>query len=249
VSGIKFPLALSVAGHVACLTVLALLLAGAPPPVPMPVAMGGIEVVFQPPLPKTEPAPVPEPQVETQTPPPLEEPPEPAAVPEPPPPATEAPVEAKPPPPPHRIVVKRAPKPVVRRPDTPQASPTEPTQPAPVAVAAPQTAFAATPVPAPVPSPQVSAGYDALVSTWLNNHKRYPESARQKGEEGRIVLHFEVERSGRVIDYAVVKSSGYPELDAAIDEMMRGAVLPPFPAGLTQARKEFTVPIHFRLER
>ena len=37
------------------------------------------------------------------------------------------------------------------------------------------------------------------------------------------MLRFTVERSGRVIDYAVVKSSGYPDLDAALDEMMRGA--------------------------
>jgi protein TonB len=116
-------------------------------------------------------------------------------------------------------------------------------------VTAPQTASAATLAPAPVPSPEVNAGYDAAVSAWLKSHKRYPYSARQRGEEGRAVLHFQIDRSGRVLDYAVVKSSGFPDLDAAIEEMMRDATLPPFPASITQPRKEYTVDIRFTLER
>jgi TonB family protein len=41
------------------------------------------------------------------------------------------------------------------------------------------------------------------------SHKHYPESARERGEEGRTVLHFAVDRSGRVIDFAVIKSFGF----------------------------------------
>jgi protein TonB len=93
----------------------------------------------------------------------------------------------------------------------------------------------------------VSAGYRALLSAWLENHKRYPDAARQRGEEGRAVLRFEVDRSGRVIDYAVAKSSGYPDLDASIEEMMRSAILPPFPAGMTQPRIDVSVTIRFSL--
>jgi protein TonB len=115
--------------------------------------------------------------------------------------------------------------------------------------APPQTASAATPVPAPVPSPEASAGYRALLSAWLNSHKRYPDAARQRGEEGRAVLRFEVDRSGRVIDYAVTTSSGYPDLDQSLEEMMRGATLPPFPAGVTQPRMEVSVTIRFSLSR
>ena len=62
-------------------------------------------------------------------------------------------------------------------------------------------------------------------------------------------MHFEVDPSGRIIDYAILRSSGYPDLDAAIDAMMRGAMLPPFPAGMTQTRFLVTVTITFRLER
>jgi len=103
------------------------------------------------------------------------------------------------------------------------------------------------PVPAPVPSAEVGPGYRALLSAWLESHKRYPDSARQRGEEGRAVLRFAIDRSGRVLASAVAQSTGYPDLDASLEEMMRGAVLPPFPAGMTQPRIDVSVTIRFSL--
>ena len=129
----------------------------------------------------------------------------------------------------------------------PSLPPQPPTASAPVAP--PQTAMAPTPVPAPVPSPEASAGYRALLSAWLESHKRYPDAARQRGEEGRAVLRFSVDRSGRVLDYAVTSSSGYPDLDQSVEEMMRGANLPPFPAGMTQPQMQVSVTIRFSLRR
>ena len=119
----------------------------------------------------------------------------------------------------------------------------------PAAIAAPQTAYAATPAPAPVPSAEISPGYRALLSAWLESHKRYPDTARQRGEEGRAVLRFAIDRSGRVLDFAVAQSTGHTDLDASIEEMMRGAVLPPFPAGMTQPRIDVSVTIRFSLAR
>ena len=109
--------------------------------------------------------------------------------------------------------------------------------------------MAATPVPAPVPSPEASVGYRALLSAWLESHKRYPDAARQRGEEGRAVLRFSVDRSGRVLDFAVTSSSGYPDLDQSVEEMMRGATLPPFPAGMPQPEMQVSVTIRFSLRR
>jgi protein TonB len=109
--------------------------------------------------------------------------------------------------------------------------------------------MAPTSVPAPVPSPEASAGYRALLSAWLESHKRYPDAARQRGEEGRAVLRFSVDRSGRVIDFAVTSSSGYPDLDQSVEEMMRGATLPPFPAGMPQREMQISVTIRFSLRR
>ena len=263
-SSIKLPLMLSVGGHAVCLTLLVLLLTGKPPRLLEPIAKSGIEVVFEPPPPKPETAapaettPPPEPPVVAAEPPPPEPPPPEPPAPEPPPPQPEAPVAASEPPAPplpQKHVVKKLPKPVPRRQEVPQPTqaylPSPPPQlpAAPAPSAPPQTAMAATPVPAPVPSPEASAGYRALLSAWLESHKRYPDAARQRGEEGRAVLRFSVDRSGRVLDYAVTSSSGYPDLDQSVEEMMRGATLPPFPAGMPQPIMQVSVTIRFSLRR
>jgi periplasmic protein TonB len=271
VNDIKFPLAASVMGH-AIGVVLLMLLVNNAPRLPEPIAKGGVQVMFEPALPKDDTAPPPMPAVAPETPPPPAEPPPPEpqaeTVPPPPeppvttteptPPAPEAPVaatELPPPPQPPKPAVKKPPKLVPRHQEMPR--PTEVYTP-PVAhqlpaahapSASPQTAFAPTPVPAPAPAPQASAGYRALLSAWLENHKRYPDAARQRGEEGRAVLRFEVDRNGRVLDYTVASSSGYPDLDQSIEEMMRGATLPPFPADMPQPRMEVSVTIRFSLRR
>jgi TonB family protein len=101
----------------------------------------------------------------------------------------------------------------------------------------------------PHPAPTVSAGYRAMLSAWLEAHKRYPESARARGEEGRAVLRFRVDRSGRVLNYALASSTGFADLDAAIDAMMRGATLPPFPGDMTASDVEVSVTVRFSLTR
>jgi periplasmic protein TonB len=261
VSEISLPLGLSVAGHAVFLALLILLLPTTLPPVPEPLATGGIEVAFEPAVPKPE-----EPPVQAEPPPPPIEPPPPDPEPPPPPPpeeqvvATEPPpplpevpapvVEPPPPPTPRKPVVKPPPKPVQHRPEKSQTSlAPQPAQPAPAAVAPPQIAYAPTPVPAPAPSTEVGPGYRALLSAWLESRKRYPDSARQRGEEGRAVLRFAIDRSGRVLDFAVAQSTGHADLDASLEEMMRGAVLPPFPAGMTQPRIDVSVTIRFSLAR
>jgi protein TonB len=90
--------------------------------------------------------------------------------------------------------------------------------------------------------------YEALLGAWLNAHKRYPESARDNGEEGRAVIRFSVARDGRVTAFAIVRSTGYADLDAALSAMMRNAVLPPFPADMAQASLTVSVGIRFSLE-
>ena len=255
-SEIRLPLGVSVAGHAVCLVLLILLLPARMPPVPEPLATGGVEVVFAP-LPKP-PEPSIQPPTQPETPPPPEmepvpTPDEPVAAIEPPQPAPEVPspvVEPPPSPAPPKPFVKPPPKPVRRHLEQAAPSPTPTSsQPTSAAIAAPQTAYAPTPVPAPVPSSEVSPGYRALLSAWLDSHKRYPDSARQRGEEGRAILRFAVDRSGRVLSFAVAQSSGFPDIDASIEEMMRNATLPPFPAGMTQQRIDVSVTIRFSLAR
>jgi TonB family protein len=107
----------------------------------------------------------------------------------------------------------------------------------------------APPAPLPPTGPIVSAGYRAALSAWLESHKHYPDSARERGEEGRAVLRFRVDRAGRVLDHAIVQGTGHPDLDAALDRMMRGASLPPFPTDMTASDIEVSVTIRFALAR
>ncbi len=265
-SGFKIPLALSLAAHAIVLALLLLVPASAPPE-PPPLPAGGIEVAFAPSLPQPAKPPAPPPVKTTPPPPPVATPPPPpppsapppppAAV-EPPPPAPAATSEPPPPPPPPpKPPVPPAPERAMRRPverrqvyprDTPSVPAFTRAPPAPGAL--PQTAFAPpAPARAPAPSSAISPGYRALLSEWLEAHKRYPESARQQDEEGRAILRFVVERSGRVAQYAVVQSTGYPDLDAALENMLRGATLPPFPPGMDQTSIEVSVAIRFSLGR
>jgi protein TonB len=250
----SLPLAASIAGH-GCVLVLLILLVERLPPVPLPEPKAGIEImlapaelppepVVEPPPPAPQPPPIP-----AAEPPPPEPPP---AVVEPePPPRVATPEPAKPPPPRPKPVVKRPPQPVHMPPPEPARVPEPVRVPPPTTV---QTAAIPRPAPPPTPSPTptgpiVSAGYRAALSFWLESHKRYPESARARGEEGRAVLRFRVARSGRVLSYAVVQGTGYADLDAAIDQMMRGASLPPFPGDMTAADVDVSVTIRFALAR
>jgi periplasmic protein TonB len=205
-----------------------------------------VSVVFAPPPPQPappapQPPPPPPPQVVEQPPPPpppIEQPP--------PPPAPVA--ETPPPPPPKPPEPKPIPKP------RPRPQPVQQTQqqpmpqlplPLPTQQAAPQMAS----IPSAPPAPTISPDYRTLLSGWLEAHKRYPEDARQRGEEGRAVLRFRVDRYGRVLDYQVVSSSGYADLDQAVDNMMRGATMPPFPPSMTEPEIEVSVTIRFGLSR
>jgi periplasmic protein TonB len=248
VSSFRLPLVASILGHAGVLALLILFAAQVPPvPLPEPIRKSGIEVMLT--LPEASPPPEPV----AETPPPTPEPPPPPVVePEPPPPPVAVAKPEPPPPPPkpvvHKPVVKPPPKPARPPPPEPMPAP----MPATVAPAAPrqapvQTAAIPQAMPAPRPAPVVSSNYRGMLSAWLESHKRYPESARSRGEEGRAVLRFRVERSGRVLNYALVGSTGFADLDASIDAMMRGAVLPPFPADMTASDVEVSVTVRFAL--
>jgi protein TonB len=246
VTSFRPPLVASIVGHAGVLALLALFAAQLPPvPLPQP-RKNAIEVMLASPQPAAEtppPAPEPPPAAETQPPPP-EPPPPPAAIPKP-----------EPPPPPPKPVVRKQ---VVKPPPPPRPQPVREIPPQPVQAPTPRVvqappvqtaAIAPVPAPMPRPAPVVSGNYRAALSAWLESHKRYPDSARQRAEEGRAVLRFRVDRSGRVLTYALASSTGYADLDAAIDAMMRGATLPPFPADMTSSDVEVSVTVRFSLTR
>jgi protein TonB len=268
-SEMTLPLTMSTAGH-AILFALLVLLVAEPPPW-QPAAKGGIEVVLGQSL--SQPAAVLAPEAARQPADPspvaalppqeIAEPERVVAAPEP---STESVTEIRPPdqtevltPPSRKPVVRQQAKPVVSR-QQPRAVASAPTPAASRIAEAAQAATAASQypatqsagaatMPATLPGPDPAANYGAMVSAWLESHKHYPESARQRGEEGGVKLRFRVDRYGRVLSYRLLESTGYADLDAGIDQMMRGAQLPPFPPGMTQPQIEIQVKLRFNLAR
>jgi hypothetical protein len=52
-----------------------------------------------------------------------------------------------------------------------------------------------------------------------------------------------------VLDHTLLSRTRYADLDAGIDQMMPGAQLPPFPAGITMSQIKVAVKILFSLTR
>ncbi len=237
--------------------------AGQPPAAP-PIEAAPIS-----PTPPAQIPPPPEPPAEASPPtPPVEAPPtSPAPSPDVPLPP-EAPAEASPPAPPPVQQALTAPPPPLPAPPILEA-PRAPTPKQPPASARPKFQPAVrgpSPKSAPFSSstsaspsassaPSLSSPAPALVSTdwrqalaaWLAAHKKYPEAARQRGEEGVVQLRFTVERSGHVIEVAVARGSGSTILDAAATAMLHDATLPTFPGSMSQDRVSVTVQVRFTL--
>lgn len=193
------------------------------PPVPM---------VFLPPAPaaaapvppaELEPAPAPAPPQESEpaippealAPPPLEQPapaPKPEATPARPPPIAKAtrPVRPRPEPEVRHAAPHPRPVPVRQEPQRATAEPT-PQVPPPAAPAAPTAAESG-----PVVPPH------ALTEAAGNRPPYYPDRAKRDGEQGRVILRVDVSVEGRAATVAVLRSSGFSDLDQSAAEAVRG---------------------------
>jgi protein TonB len=87
------------------------------------------------------------------------------------------------------------------------------------------------------------ASYAALVIAQIQAHRFYPESARTRGEQGAVGVSFTIGPNGRVGSAAVVRSSGFAELDGAAREILRSISPPPPPGGSFSAST--TIRFHF----
>lgn len=77
---------------------------------------------------------------------------------------------------------------------------------------------------------------------------RYPEAARQSGEQGTVVLRVRVGRDGAASRVVVEKSSGSRHLDAAALQAVRAWRFTPARRGADAVESWMLVPIVFRLE-
>jgi len=216
----------------------------ATPPEPWPATPTVYTVVFEeppaPPAPSAAAAVPPEPAVAEPQPEPT--PPPPVAESTPPPPAValaEPTAQPLPKPPPAKPVPPRhhaaaPPRPVAPVPNQPTPSPPADQQ---VAALTPP----ALPV-APILPPQPISGLAT------NRKPDYPMSAKERGQQGRVVLRVEVSAAGTPLGVTVLSSSGYPLLDkAALTAVEHWHFRPATQAGMAVAGAA-DVPVQFRLE-
>jgi protein TonB len=170
--------------------------------------------------------------------------------------ATSAPVEppiAEPPQP----VEQAAPLPVEPEPKVEQAAPAVP-PPVPVRPASRQTAAAPPSVHASRPAmASLSAPAAVAIAPLLparpvagmesDRPPAYPEMARRRGQQGRVVLHVNVSAEGMPVTVAVVATSGYASLDAAAMTAVQQWRFVPATRGGTPVPAVAEVPVRFRL--
>ncbi|HSH44122.1 MAG TPA: TonB family protein [Arenicellales bacterium] len=93
-----------------------------------------------------------------------------------------------------------------------------------------------------------SPDYLAQLRAWLERHKRYPRRARLRRLEGTAMLHFVIDREGRVLEYSIRESSGHEVLDRAVAAMIeRAQPLPGMPSDMSHERLALLLPVQFFL--
>lgn len=151
------------------------------------------------------------------------------------------------------------PKPVAH-PQKPPPPAVMPSRPAAVETAEPQAAIpepAVQPPPpaATPPSPQATPGpaatnWQGRLLAHLERHKRYPDSARFRRQQGVVGVAFSMDRQGRLLAVRLRTSSGIASLDEESLELLRRAQpLPPPPPEVEGERLDLVVPVEFFLSR
>ncbi len=80
-----------------------------------------------------------------------------------------------------------------------------------------------------------------------NPEPPYPLAARRRREQGLVMLTVKVTAQGRAAKVELKKSSGYPLLDEAALNAVRGWEFQPARAGSTAMESEIEVPVRFKL--
>lgn len=127
---------------------------------------------------------------------------------------------------------------VMDAPPRPPAARKEPPKPA--SAAAPAAAAPSRPAPR-------QARVDAPPRPKRAIRPHYPQGARQRGEEGRVVLEIEVGADGACTAVRVLSSCGFAELDAAAVRAVRSARFMPARSGSAPVASTARLALDFRL--
>jgi protein TonB len=147
---------------------------------------------------------------------------------------------------------KPAPKPrTEKKPVKVRASKAKPSEVSPAPLPIPSVALATAVKPQPVAAalnPQEKQHYLAALAAKINRSKYYPTGSRRRGEEGKVVVRFIVQKNGELTDLTVVESSGSRRLDAAaLKTLRRVSPFRPIPDAIKRDHWPISVPIAFSL--
>jgi TonB family protein len=84
---------------------------------------------------------------------------------------------------------------------------------------------------------------------WLQTNIKYPKEAKEKGEHGRVILQFIVEKDGSITDVKVVRSVS-PALDA--EAIRVASAMPKWKPGMQRGKVvkvKYTLPVMFNLNK
>lgn len=157
---------------------------------------------------------------------------------------------------------------IVAAPESQALVPAQQRPPTPAAAPLPQTQAkkAAAPAPAPAPSqngPAVegnaeltggaasegveAAGRATVLGGGSNPPPEYPKLARERGQEGMVLILVRVDAAGRAQGASVARSSGHRLLDEAAMQAVRGWSFRPARRNSADVPGEALVPVEFRL--
>lgn len=94
--------------------------------------------------------------------------------------------------------------------------------------------------------------YESQLLAWLQRHKKYPNLARRRGQQGTVILEFVINAEGKLLSHKIIKASEHIALNTAVVKMIKQASpMPPIPQELHRDRTQFsyTIPIHFTLKK
>jgi TonB family protein len=77
------------------------------------------------------------------------------------------------------------------------------------------------------------------VSAIIRSRLSYPEAARARGARGMVGVAFGIGPSGAVTSFAITRSSGDHDLDAAARALVQGARFPSPPGGSAHIATSF----------
>lgn len=113
--------------------------------------------------------------------------------------------------------------------------------------------YAAATIPTPRPVPNIIDkgilnGYLGTLQALIASAKKYPESARQSGQEGKVTVQFTVMKNGSVKNIQLVSKTNYSDLDKeAIAAVKRAAPFSTLPEEIGKPFLDIILPFRFKL--